>query len=131
MTKYLISQITAMYIFDATNAQLDILTNFMVPHPSFYLVGGFVARNTVPLCVFSLCVNESLMRCLFSVELYEWMLLWLSRLIDVLPPQRSWVRALIARGKSSSTLCRKSGVFFGFSGFLPQGKLTGWVRVNS
>jgi hypothetical protein len=27
-----------------------------------------------------------------------------------------------------STLCRKSWVFSGYSGFLPQGKLTGWVR---
>ena len=57
---------------------------------------------------------------------------WLSRLSDVLPPLRSWVRPciehLIARGKSSSKLCRKSWVF---SGFLPQGKLTGWVRINS
>jgi hypothetical protein len=31
-------------------------------------------------------------------------------------------------GKSQSTLCRKSWVF---SGFLPQGKLTGWVRINT
>jgi hypothetical protein len=30
--------------------------------------------------------------------------------------------------KSESTLCRKSWVFSGYSGFLPQGKLTGWVR---
>ena len=29
--------------------------------------------------------------------------------------------------KSQSTLCRKSWVFSGRSGFLPQGKLTGWV----
>ena len=27
-----------------------------------------------------------------------------------------------------STLCRRSWVFPGYSGFLPQGKLTGWVR---
>ena len=27
-----------------------------------------------------------------------------------------------------STLCRKSWVSSGYSGFLPQGKLTGWVR---
>ena len=27
-----------------------------------------------------------------------------------------------------STLCRKSWVSPGYSGFLPQGKLTGWVR---
>ena len=33
--------------------------------------------------------------------------------------------------KSQSTLCRKSLVFFGCSGFLPQGKLTGWVRINT
>jgi hypothetical protein len=32
--------------------------------------------------------------------------------------------------KSQSTLCRKSWVFSGCSGFLPQGKLTGWVRIN-
>jgi hypothetical protein len=31
--------------------------------------------------------------------------------------------------KSQSTLCRKSWVFSGCSGFLPQGKLTGWVRI--
>jgi hypothetical protein len=29
--------------------------------------------------------------------------------------------------KSQSTLCRKSWYF---SGFLPKGKLTGWVRIN-
>ena len=33
--------------------------------------------------------------------------------------------------KSLSTLCRKSWVFSGCSGFLPQGKLTGWVRINT
>jgi hypothetical protein len=34
--------------------------------------------------------------------------------------------------KSQSTLCRKSWVFSGCSGFLPQGKLTGWVyRINT
>ena len=31
--------------------------------------------------------------------------------------------------KSKSTLCRKSWVFSGCFGFLPQGKLTGWVRT--
>ena len=31
--------------------------------------------------------------------------------------------------KSESTLCRKSCVFSGRSASLPQGKLTGWVRV--
>jgi hypothetical protein len=33
--------------------------------------------------------------------------------------------------KSQSTLCRKSWVFSGCSGFLPQRKLTGWVRINT
>ena len=33
--------------------------------------------------------------------------------------------------KSQSTLCRKSWVFSGRSGFLPQRKLTGWVRINT
>ena len=33
--------------------------------------------------------------------------------------------------KSQSTLCRKLWVFSGCSGFLPQGKLTGWVRINT
>jgi hypothetical protein len=33
--------------------------------------------------------------------------------------------------KSQSTLCRKSWVFSGCSGFLPQGKLTGWVKINT
>jgi hypothetical protein len=32
--------------------------------------------------------------------------------------------------KSLSTLCRKSLVFSGRSGFLPQGKLSWWVRIN-
>jgi hypothetical protein len=32
--------------------------------------------------------------------------------------------------ESKSTLCRKSWVFPGYSGFLPQGKLTGWVRLK-
>jgi hypothetical protein len=32
--------------------------------------------------------------------------------------------------KSQSTLCQKSWVFSGCSGFLPQGKLTGWVGIN-
>ena len=61
---------------------------------------------------------------------------WLSHLSDRLPPLSSrrfkpCVEHLISRGKSSSTLCRKSRVFSGFSSFLPQGKLTGWVRINS
>ena len=33
--------------------------------------------------------------------------------------------------KSQSTLCRKSWVFSGRSGFLPQEKLTGWVKINT
>ena len=33
--------------------------------------------------------------------------------------------------KSQSTLCRKSWVFSRRYGFLPQGKLTGWVRINT
>jgi hypothetical protein len=33
--------------------------------------------------------------------------------------------------KSQSTLCQKSWIFSGCSGFLPQGKLTGWVRINT
>ena len=33
--------------------------------------------------------------------------------------------------KSQSTLCRKSWVFSECSGFLSQGKLTGWVRINT
>jgi hypothetical protein len=33
--------------------------------------------------------------------------------------------------KSQSTLCRKSWVFSGRSGFLLQGKLTGLVRINT
>ena len=32
--------------------------------------------------------------------------------------------------KSPSTLCPKSWVFSGCSGFFPQGKLTGRVRIN-
>jgi hypothetical protein len=32
--------------------------------------------------------------------------------------------------KSLSMLCRKSWVFPGRSGFLPQERLTGWVRIN-
>jgi hypothetical protein len=32
--------------------------------------------------------------------------------------------------KSQSTLCRKSWVVSRCSGFLPQGKLSGWVRIN-
>ena len=60
---------------------------------------------------------------------------WPSCLSDVLPPLRKWFRALsmehsIARGKSSSTFLRKPWVFAVFSSFLPQGKLTGWVRIN-
>jgi hypothetical protein len=33
--------------------------------------------------------------------------------------------------KSQSILYRKSLVFFGCSSSLPQGKLTGWVRINT
>jgi hypothetical protein len=33
--------------------------------------------------------------------------------------------------KSLSTLSRKSCVFSGCSGFLPQGRLSGWVRINT
>jgi hypothetical protein len=51
-------------------------------------------------------------------------------------PRRSWGSTLATDScekveKSQSTLCRrKSSVFSGCSGFLPQGKLTGWVRIN-
>ena len=41
-----------------------------------------------------------------------------------------WILATDSCEKSQSTLCRKSWVFSGCSGFLPQGKLTGWVRIN-
>jgi hypothetical protein len=34
----------------------------------------------------------------------------------------------VKRVKVNSTLCRKSWVLSGYSGFLPQGTLTGWVR---
>ena len=43
---------------------------------------------------------------------------------------RPVIEHLIARGKSLSTLCRKLWVFSGSSDLLPQGKLTGWVRIN-
>jgi hypothetical protein len=33
--------------------------------------------------------------------------------------------------KSQSTFCRKSWVFSECSSLLPQGKLTGWVRINT
>jgi hypothetical protein len=33
--------------------------------------------------------------------------------------------------KKLSTLCQKSWVFSMRSGFLPQGKLSGWVRINT
>ena len=33
--------------------------------------------------------------------------------------------------KSLSTLCQKLWVFSGRSDFLPQGKLTAWVRINT
>ena len=36
----------------------------------------------------------------------------------------------ISMEKSRSTLCRKSWVFSGSSGFLPQGMLTGWVGIT-
>jgi hypothetical protein len=42
-----------------------------------------------------------------------------------------WILATDSCEKSQSTLCRKSWVFSGCSSFLPQGKLTGWVRINT
>jgi hypothetical protein len=33
--------------------------------------------------------------------------------------------------KSQSSLCRKSWLFSGCSVFFPQGKLTGWIRINT
>jgi hypothetical protein len=42
-----------------------------------------------------------------------------------------WILATDSCEKSQSTLFRKSWVFSGCSGFLPQGKLTGWVRINT
>jgi hypothetical protein len=61
---------------------------------------------------------------------------WRSRESKRLLPLSSWVRFSLrthvwTRVKSQSTLCRKSWVFFGCSSFLPQGKLTGWVRTNT
>ena len=41
------------------------------------------------------------------------------------------ILATDSREKSQSTLCRMSWVLSGCSGFLPQGKLTGWVRINT
>ena len=45
----------------------------------------------------------------------------------------SWVRFSfrISCEKSQSTLCRRSWVFCGCSGFLPKGKLTGLVKINT
>jgi hypothetical protein len=43
----------------------------------------------------------------------------------------SWILATDSCEKSRSTFCRKSWVYSGCSGFLPQGKLTGWVRINT
>jgi hypothetical protein len=44
---------------------------------------------------------------------------------------RSRCRVMILmRKEPKSTLCRKSWVFSGYSGFLPQGMLTGWVGIN-
>ena len=35
-----------------------------------------------------------------------------------------------SREKGLSMLCHNSSVFYGYSGLLPQGNLTGWVRMN-
>ena len=56
---------------------------------------------------------------------------------ELLSPLRSWVQFLLLYDschlcdKNQSTLCQKSWVFSGCSGFLPQGKLTGCVRINT
>jgi hypothetical protein len=42
----------------------------------------------------------------------------------------SSIPAMDSCEKSRSTLCRKSCVVSGRSGFLPQGKLSGWFRIN-
>ena len=45
---------------------------------------------------------------------------------------KSWIwlslRTHVKRVNQRFGLCRKSWVFSGYSGFLPQGKLTGWVE---
>jgi hypothetical protein len=43
----------------------------------------------------------------------------------------SSILAMDTCGKSQSTLCRKLWVFSWCSGFLPQGKLIGWIRINT
>ena len=55
---------------------------------------------------------------------------WLPPLHEVMCMFEPCIEHLIARGKSSSTLCRKSWVFSGFSVFLEHEKLTGWVRMD-
>ena len=42
-----------------------------------------------------------------------------------------WILATDSCEKCQSTLCPKSWVFSGCSGFLHQGKLIGWVRINT
>ena len=59
---------------------------------------------------------------------------WLSRLSDVLPPLRSWVRALYRTSDRPweefvNTLPKVVG-FLRVLRFPPTGKLTGWVRIN-
>ena len=41
------------------------------------------------------------------------------------------VLTFVWSSEAQATLCRKSWVFSGCSSFLPQGKLTGWVRINT
>ena len=41
------------------------------------------------------------------------------------------IHAMDSCERSLSTLCRKPWVFSWRSGFLPQGKLTGWVMINT
>ena len=57
-----------------------------------------------------------------------WGLRWCSCQCKRLSPLRLRVR--VSHSPLMSTLCRKSWVFSGCSGFLPQGKLTGWVRIT-
>ena len=88
-----------------------------------------IDRDTTEKCRFDSCKRAY--SCIFRN--CSWLGVSVAQLSEQAPFTSEfvgWILATDSCEKSQSTLCRKSLVFSGRSGFLPQGKLTGWVRIN-
>ena len=93
---------------------------------SFFRLETLLFRRSMDHRQF-LADHWSVIGCYFKLCFLGLLCLWLNRQSTRLSPQISWVRFPLwtlwypYSEKSPSTVCRKSWVFSGYSGFLPQG----------